>query len=254
MLSRLESAALRGLDAEHVDVEVDLSRGLPCWTLVGLPEAAVREARDRVRAAVINSGFEFPLRRITVNLAPADRNKNGSHFDLPIAIGLLLASGQLQTDKVLTLHSQEGSQPASDIPFLIGELALDGRLNAVRGVLPLAIFAREHGHTSMIVPAGNEAEAAAVPGMHILIAKSLLEVVASLNGRQQLPVAESVDQAEPATLAMPDLADIRGQTQARRALEIAAAGGHHLLMSGPPGVGKSMLAKRLPGILPPLTP
>ena len=239
MLARLPSASLRGLDAEPVDVEVDLSRGLPCWNMVGLPEAAVREARDRVRAALLNGGFEFPLRHITVNLAPADRRKDGSHFDLPVAIGLLLASGQLPTPDAL--------------PLLVGELALDGRLHAVAGVLPLALFARQQGLPSIIVPAGNAEEAAAVEGLAVYGAEHLLAVVRHLSGMEPLPTAEARESAS-SSVPLPDLADIRGQAQARRALEIAAAGGHHLLLIGPPGVGKSMLAARLPGILPPLTP
>jgi len=242
MLSRLPSAALRGLDAEPVDVEVDLSRGLPSWNMVGLPEAAVREARDRVRSALLNSGFEFPLRHITVNLSPADRRKDGAHFDLPVAMGLLLASEQLRP------HGDAG-----DFPFMLGELALDGRLNSVPGMLPLAMFARDQGFDSLIVPLGNAQEASMVTGMEVLPAASLLQAASHLAGRSKIsPYAEPmVSSAAPRDL--PDLADIRGQLQARRALEIAAAGGHHMLMSGPPGVGKSMLAKRLPGILPPLT-
>jgi len=166
MLARLSSASLRGLDAEAVDVEVDLSKGLPCWTLVGLGEAAVREARDRVRAAVVNSGFEFPLRRITVNLAPADKRKDGSHFDLPIAIGLLMASGQIDVEKHSEKHLYLSAETTANIktklPFLIGELALDGRLNPVNGVLPLVLFARSHGFKDIIIPTANVAEAAAV--------------------------------------------------------------------------------------------
>ena len=243
MLSRLLSASLRGLDAEAVDVEVDLSRGLPSWNMVGLPEAAVREARDRVRAALLNGGFEFPLRHITVNLAPADRRKDGSHFDLPVAIGLLLASGQL------TLP-EEGA----GFPLLVGELALDGRINTVAGVLPLALFARQRGLHAIIVPQGNAAEASAVQGLTVYAAAHLLEVVRHLTGTNGLePFAAETADDDPGE-ALPDLADIRGQHQARRALEIAAAGGHHLLLIGSPGVGKSMLASRLPGILPPLTP
>ncbi len=242
MLSRLPSAALRGLHAEAVDVEVDLSRGLPAWNMVGLPEASVREARDRVRAALLNSGFEFPLRHITVNLAPADRRKDGSHFDLPVAIGLLLASDQI--------HSPQTDEKP---PFMIGELALDGRLNPVPGVLPLTMHAREQGYQSLIVPEQNAQEAMMVSDLQVLPAASLLQVASHLAGRSPLtPCTENT--AAPNTDGdLPDLADIRGQLQARRALEIAAAGGHHMLMSGPPGVGKSMLAKRLPGILPPLT-
>jgi len=252
MLARLCSASLRGLDAEPVDVEVDLSKGLPCWTLVGLGEAAVREARDRVRAAVVNSGFEFPLRRITVNLSPADRRKDGSHFDLPIAIGLLLASSQLSLREHLKLSSANNNAAQhSDIPFLIGELALDGRLNPVTGVLPLILFARTHGFEQVIVPRGNEQEAAAIPGMQVFTADNLLAVVRHIHRDRQLPVASADNSIDTSTA--PEMSDVRGQQQARRVLEIAATGGHHLLMTGSPGVGKSMLAKRLPGIMPPLT-
>ena len=241
MLARLASATLKGLDAEAVDVEVDLSRGLPAWNLVGLPEAAVRESRERVRSALLNSGFEFPLKRITVNLAPADLRKDGSHFDLPMAIGMLLASGQLATNR-----------PAEQ-PFLLGELALDGRLNAVTGALPLVMFARAKQHYAVILPLANLAEVVAVEGIDILPAENLLQVVQHLAGTARIEPAEIDADAPCAEENIPDMADIRGQQQARRALEIAAAGGHHLLMTGSPGVGKSMLAKCLPGILPPLT-
>ncbi|MFQ5344636.1 MAG: YifB family Mg chelatase-like AAA ATPase [Mariprofundus sp.] len=257
MLARLPSASLRGLDAEAVDVEVDLSRGLPCWTLVGLGEAAVREARDRVRAAVVNSGFEFPLRRITVNLAPADKRKDGSHFDLPIAIGLLLASGQVDvnqhSEKQLQLSSEKNTGLKSGLPFLIGELALDGRLNPVNGVLPLVLFARSNGFREIIVPVENVAEAAAVQGLHVYPAEHLLAVARHLTGNQLIEAAETTSLTHSLPENTPDMADIRGQQQARRVLEIAASGSHHLLMTGSPGVGKSMLAQRLPGIMPPLS-
>ncbi|MDQ6972287.1 MAG: YifB family Mg chelatase-like AAA ATPase [Mariprofundaceae bacterium] len=242
MLSRLPSAALRGLQAEPVDVEVDLSRGLPAWSMVGLPEAAVREARDRVRSALLNSGFEFPLRHITVNLSPADRRKDGAHFDLPVAMALLLASEQVRP-----------TEADGDLPFMLGELALDGRLNPVPGILPLAMFAREQGYASLIVPQANAQEAAMVAGLQIFPAESLLQVATHVAGRTLLATFSESPPLFAAAGGGLDLSDIRGQMQARRALEIAAAGGHHLLMSGPPGVGKSMLAKRLPGILPPLT-
>ena len=239
MLARLASAALRGLDAEAVDVEVDLSRGLPCWNMVGLPDASVREARDRVRSALLNSGFEFPLSHITVNLAPADKRKDGSYFDLPVAVGLLWASSQIKD--------------IATPPFMLGELALDGRLNAVAGVLPLVIFARAQGCKQVIVPQGNAEEASVVEGIQVLAASSLLEVAHHLSGRLELPVSMADISINETDSSLPDMADIRGQYQARRALEISASGGHHLLMSGPPGVGKSMLAARLPSILPPLS-
>jgi len=241
MLARLASASLRGLEAEPVDVEVDLSRGMPSWSLVGLPDAAVREARDRVRAALLNSNFEFPLRHITVNLAPADKRKDGSYFDLPVAMGLLMASGQIYIKNQAIM------------PFMVGELALDGRLNPVTGVLPLAIFAQAQGFKSMIVPMGNAEEASVVQGIEVIAASNLLEVSAHLQGQRLLSTFEPalVEQTQDENMA--DLKDVRGQHQARRALEITAAGGHHLLMSGPPGSGKSMLASRLPSIMPELT-
>jgi magnesium chelatase family protein len=235
--ARLVSAALRGLDAEAVALEVDLSRGIPGWSMVGLPDAAVRESRDRVRAALLNSGFQFPLSYITVNLAPADIRKEGAYFDLPVAIGILLASEQLQA---------EGT-----CPFLLAELALDGRLNRLRGILPLVQFAEREGFSSVIVPQENADEAAQVQGIDVLPAATLLEVYQHINGGAVIaphhpPAAPAHDESGP------DMSDVRGQAHARRALEIAAAGGHHLLMSGSPGVGKSMLASRLPSILPPL--
>jgi len=240
VLARLASAALRGLSAEAVDVEVDLSRGLPAWNMVGLPEAAVRESRDRVRSALLNSGFEFPLRHITVNLAPADRRKDGTHFDLPVAIGLLAASGQLRVD-------------TAKLPFMIGELALDGRLNPVVGALPLALFARQAGFSQLVLPERNAAEVADISGLQVLPAHDLLQVTRHLTGTACLTSFTDDGQHGSCMEEVPDMADVRGQQQARRALEIAAAGGHHLLMTGPPGVGKSMLARRMPGILPPLT-
>jgi len=241
MLARLASASLRGLEAEAVDVEVDLSRGMPSWSLVGLPDAAVREARDRVRAALLNSNFEFPLRHITVNLAPADKRKDGSHFDLPVAVGLLLASGQIAVEN------------ASVLPFVVGELALDGRLNPVAGVLPLTIFAQSQGFKQIIVPLANAEEAAVVQGIEVIAASNLLEVAAHLQGQRTLMPFEPSKTTSKTQENILDLKDVRGQHQARRALEIVAAGGHHVLMSGPPGSGKSMLASRLPSILPPLT-
>ncbi|RMH51992.1 MAG: ATP-binding protein [Zetaproteobacteria bacterium] len=242
MLARLPSASLRGLDAEAVTVEVDLSRGIPGWSMVGLADASVREAKDRVRAAILNAGFDFPLARITVNLAPADRKKIGAYFDLPVAVGILLASGQLLP-----------ADPDAPLPFLVGELGLNGAINPVAGVLPLAIFARQQNAPAMIVPPGNRQEAAMVPGLTVLAAGHLLDVARHISGAAPLTPERSDER--PVTTGSdtpPDMADVRGQHQARRAVEIAACGRHPLLMCGNPGVGKSMLAMRMPGILPPL--
>jgi len=235
-LAALPSAALVGIEAEPVEVEVDLAGGLPGWNIVGLAEASVREAKERVRAALVNTGFEFPPRRITVNLAPADRRKEGSHFDLPIAIGVLAASGQL---------------PASDALrrfLLLAELSLDGRLRPVRGALALAWHARQKG-LSVIAPPAS-AQEAALAGARAYEAETLIDVVRFFRGNAEL--APSKPAPTPEDAPAPDLSEVRGQHQARRALEIAAAGGHHLLFVGPPGAGKSMLAERMVGILPPL--
>jgi magnesium chelatase family protein len=235
-LAVIRSRALAGVDAPPVDVEVDIAGGLPAMTLVGLPEAAVKEAKDRVRAAVANAGYDFPLGRVTVNLAPADLPKEGGRFDLPIAVGLLAASGQL-------------SEGAGRDHELLGELTLDGGLRAVRGTLAAALAAGA-GERPLVVPADNAAEAAAGP-RPVYGARSLAEVTAFLRGDAELAPAQPEHRdAEPPT----DLLAVRGQHQARRALEVAAAGGHGLLFSGPPGTGKTLLARCLPGIQPPLTP
>jgi len=230
--------AAAGIEAPEVTVEVHLAGGLPAFTLVGLPETAVRESRDRVRAALLQSGFEFPARRITVNLAPADLPKEGGRFDLPIAVGLLAASGQLPRAAL------EGVE-------LLGELALDGALRPVRGALPAVLAARAAGR-ALLLPEGNGPEAALVPGAHVRVADHLAAVVAHLCGSSALPAPEAPPAGHDEE-AGPDLADVRGQPQARRALEVAAAGGHGLLLIGPPGTGKTLLASRLPGILPPLS-
>jgi magnesium chelatase family protein len=231
------SRASVGIAAPQVVVEVNLAGGLPATNIVGLPEAAVREARDRVRVAVQSAAFEYPDRRITVNLAPAELPKDGGRFDLPIALGILAASGQVPRQK---LESCE----------FLGELALTGALRPVSGVLPALLQARVQGR-GMVVPRANAAEAALVGDMDVRVADSLAQVCAWLHGADELAAPERVA-AAPAC-AGPDLRDVRGQLQARRALEIAAVGGHHLLLVGPPGTGKTMLAERLPGILPPLS-
>jgi magnesium chelatase family protein len=218
-------------------VEAHLGNGLPAFTIVGLPEAEVREAKDRVRAALQNAGFEFPARRITVNLAPADLPKESGRFDLPIALGILAASGQLPS-KALAGHE------------FAGELALTGELRPVRGALAMALSVVRDRHV-FVVPAANAAEAALAEGLQVLAAPTLNAVCAHLTGREALPAVAPVAAAsEP---DYPDLLDVKGQDHARRALEVAAAGGHSLLMVGPPGTGKTLLAQRLPGILPPMT-
>lgn len=237
-LATVHSRAQTGLDAPPVTVEVDLSGGLPALTIVGLPETAVKESKDRVRAAINNSGFRFPDRRLTVNLAPADLPKEGGRFDLAIALGILAASGQMPADGLAGFE-------------FLGELSLTGHLRGVRGALPAALAVQARGRI-LVVPEVNEAEVALAGREHARVAGHLVDVVASLvaepNWREP-----SLPDAADTVCAAADMADVRGQHQARRALEIAAVGGHSLLMTGPPGSGKTMLASRLPGLLPPMT-
>lgn len=238
MLARCSGSALRGLEAVEVNVEVDIGPGLPGLQLVGLPDAAVQEARERVRAALRNSGLKVPLTRVVVSLAPADLRKAGPGFDLPIALGLLVASGQLQPQRL------EGIWSAA-------ELGLDGRLRPIRGVLAMAMAAQQAGARGLVVAAANAGEAALVEGLRVWGPADLQGVLMLLSDPDRLPAALP-PAAAPRERAGPDLAEVRGAAHGRRALEIAAAGGHHLLLVGAAGSGKTMLARRLPGLLPPL--
>lgn len=234
----VNSRALCGMDAPLVEVEVHLANGLPQFNIVGLPDTEVKESRDRVRAAIIQSGFEFPAKKITVNLAPADLPKESGRFDLPIAVGILAASGQIQ--------------PAALAGYeFAGELALSGALRPVRGAPAMAWQGHLAGR-AFVLPEHNAVQAAMIDGIRVYGCASLNAVAGHLNGIAPLETAQAADVVS-GSLKLPDLCDVKGQHTARLALEIAAAGGHSLLMMGPPGTGKSMLAQRLPSILPPLT-
>jgi magnesium chelatase family protein len=238
VLAASRTFALDGIEARPVRVEADVHRGLPAFSIVGLPDTAVRESRERVRAALVNCGYDFPLRRITINLAPASLRKAGPGFDLAIAVALLAASGQIRWEALGRLS-------------LAGELALDGSVRPVPGALAMAEAALRRGDAGLVVPAGNGAEAALAEGLRVIPVESLTEVGGLASGEWEPPEPEPVPLSSPSSGHGPDLADLRGQGHLRFALEVAAAGGHSLLMIGPPGAGKSLAARRLPSILPP---
>jgi magnesium chelatase family protein len=240
VLACLRTAAVFGIDACAVRVEVDVTFGLPSFTMVGLPDAGVRESRDRIRTAIRNSGFDFPPHRITINLAPADIRKVGSAFDLPIALGVLAASGVLVRRQV-------------DDVVLLGELSLDGGIQPTRGALPVAVAARREGVPAILLPTANACEAAVVEPLDVIAVDSLAQAVDALNDPAAARARPRIFPAHRAAAPRcPDFADVRGQGLARRALEVAAAGAHNILLVGPPGAGKTLMARRLPGILPPL--
>lgn len=240
MLATVNSCAVIGLDGVIVEVEVDTGGGLPKMVIVGLPDAAVQESRERVQSAVKNAGFYYPRRKVTVNLAPASVRKEGPAYDLPIAVGVLIATEQLELETVADT-------------LIIGELSLDGGVRHVKGVLPMAALARQEGYKTVIVPEVDAAEAALIPDITVIPAPTLNALYDHLTGMKLLDPADPPDHHPDKVLVETDFSEIKGQEHVKRALEVAAAGGHNLLMIGPPGAGKTLMARALPSILPAMT-